>query len=405
MPRTVSDTHELQQAGESAPPQSTPVLAGRTLHKRLVDALCQLPEDSTMSGALATLLNAFSDVLPGYALAVTMTATALDDAVLLRVPALDVPPDAPWSDDPRMFPMFAHERRIPIAMDGAEIHFYCAYNDPALDHPDSSIGQSLKSCADVMAAGVRHVQARRLAAQAAAENEQMRAMLIQNEKLASLGEIAAGLVHELSNPLTSIVAYTDYLRQKAERRGSDPEDVERLRRVGEAADLILSFTRAIIAYARPATDPPATVSVGEIVEQAFLFCKHFVDQSGVVVRRDVPLDLPRVHAVRGQLTQVVVNLVTNACQAMEATGGELLLEATLDQEAQLVVLRVADTGPGIAKGDMPNVFDPFFTTKSAGTGLGLNIVRQIVERHGGCITVESSPGQGATFIVALPVAL
>jgi signal transduction histidine kinase len=255
-----------------------------------------------------------------------------------------------------------------------------------------------------MATALRHVHTAQRARDAASENEQMRRMLIQNEKLASLGEISAGLVHELSNPLTSIVAYTDYLRQKAERRGSDPEDVERLRRVGEAANLILSFTRAIISYARPATEPPTTVAINEVVEQAFVFCKHFVDQSGITVQRNVRGDLPRVRAVRGQLTQVVVNLVTNACQAMDANGGDLVLEATLDPNTNLLVLRVSDNGPGIDMRDLPHVFDPFFTTKSAGTGLGLSIVRQIVERHGGRVSVDSAPGQGATFTVSLPAA-
>ncbi|MDZ4064502.1 MAG: HAMP domain-containing sensor histidine kinase [Coriobacteriia bacterium] len=213
------------------------------------------------------------------------------------------------------------------------------------------------------------------------------------------------MVHELANPLTSIVAYTEYLLQKAERRGDDPEDIERLRRVGDAADLILSFTRAIVSYAKPGDDIPCPVDAVQAIDQALLFCKHIVDDSRVTIKHQIEPDLPYVRSVRGQLIQVIVNLVANACQAMAPRGGTLTLRAHAIRSNRVVLLHVEDTGPGIDPEHIDRVFDPFFTTKGegVGTGLGLNIVRQIVARGEGTVSVESHPGKGACFVVTLPM--
>ncbi|PKN47552.1 MAG: hypothetical protein CVU63_06300, partial [Deltaproteobacteria bacterium HGW-Deltaproteobacteria-20] len=205
------------------------------------------------------------------------------------------------------------------------------------------------------------------------------------------------------NPLTSIVAYAEYLLQKAERCGNDAEDVERLRRVGEAAELILSYTRAIISYAKPDDDVPCPVDVSQVIDQSLLFCKHLVDDAKVSVVRDVE-GAPVVRVVRTQLIQVIVNLVANACQAMAPQGGILTLSARVESADDMVRIQVDDTGPGIDPENMDRVFDLFFTTKAEGigTGLGLNIVRQIVSKGHGTVSVESSPGKGASFVVMLP---
>lgn len=405
MPRIVSDTQELRQAGETAPPTSAAVpQAGRSVLERLLASLCNLTPACSLSEVVSDLLKTFSEILPGYALGVRIPGDDDTPGILLCVPPIEARPDDAWAVDVDLFPQYAHERRIALPCRPEPACLHCAGDDPALDKDDAHIVRNVAYCANVLNAAIRMLDAEQARVRREDEVESLQCALAQSDKLASLGEISAGLVHELTNPLTSIVAYTDYLRRKLERRGDDPEDIERLRRVGEAADLILNFTRSIVTYAKPDDVEPSPVDVAQVIDQALVFCKHIADESSVTIRREITPQLPPVRAVRGQLTQVVVNLVTNACQAMIAKGGSLILCATASPDGQSVVLRFEDDGPGINPDHLKRVFDPFFTTKAegVGTGLGLNIVQRIVVRFGGTITVDSTPGKGACFVVELP---
>ncbi len=238
------------------------------------------------------------------------------------------------------------------------------------------------------------------------EVRRLEEQVIQAEKLATLGQLAAGVVHELNNPLTSISVYTEYLLKKAEQASdSEPGDVEKLRRVLGSADRILRFTRDLVTYARPSTEEPETVRVGEVLDQALVFCEHIIRESRVSVRTSFAPDLPTIYAVRGQLHQVFINLVTNACHAVDGDAGELEVAARHDATSDVVVVRVKDNGCGIPPDHVEHVFEPFFSTKGEGkgTGLGLSIVRNIVQQHGGRIRVASEAGRGTTFEVSLPV--
>lgn len=239
--------------------------------------------------------------------------------------------------------------------------------------------------------------------------DSLRAQVIQAEKLASLGQIVAGFVHELNNPLTSIIAYTDYLKRRSlERRQSDADaadELERLRRIGEAADRILKFSRDLVAYARPSHNVPVPVDLREVIEKALVFCEHEFQLSQVKVTPLAFDELPLVRGHQGQLTQVFVNLFTNAAHAMRDTGGELHVTASARTDRSTVLVAVADQGSGISQQDLKQVFEPFFTTKGdgQGSGLGLSIVNDIVRLHGGSLTAESEPGRGTVFRVELPV--
>jgi two-component system NtrC family sensor kinase len=226
--------------------------------------------------------------------------------------------------------------------------------------------------------------------------------VIQAEKLATLGQLAAGVVHELNNPLTSISVYSDYLLKKAERAQTDPSDIEKLRRILESADRILNFTRDLVTYARPSSEQPKDINVKDVLDQAVVFCEHVISERGVVVEKKYADDLSPITAVRSQMHQVFINLITNACHAMPQDAGKLLIEATSQKDGR-VCIRVRDNGSGIRPGDADRVFEPFFTTKGEGkgTGLGLSIVRNIVQQHRGEITVESEMGRGTTFSVLL----
>jgi signal transduction histidine kinase len=225
--------------------------------------------------------------------------------------------------------------------------------------------------------------------------------VIHSEKLATLGQVAAGVAHELNNPLTSITVYGNYLLRKLSG-AIDPADQRKLERVVEAAERIQSFTRDLVTYARPSGEEPVLIRVVELVERALSFCEHLVVEYSADIGVAIATDLPPIYGIRGQLEQVLVNLLTNACHAMRPNGGRIEITArALDEER--IELVVADSGAGIAPEHLGHIFEPFFTTKDQGegTGLGLSIVRNILDNHNGAIRVESEPGRGARFVITL----
>lgn len=234
----------------------------------------------------------------------------------------------------------------------------------------------------------------------------LQARIVQSEKLASVGQIAAKVVHELNNPLTAIVTYAAFLTKKLERAGHEEADVERLRRIGESADRILRFSRELTTYARPNEETASLVSIQEVIDRAVVFCEHLLMEHQVRVNTTVDPQTPPVVGRRGQLTQVFVNLVTNACHAIQDAGRGENGRIEIDigpGDAGGVRVGVADNGNGISPEHVIRIFDPFFTTKTEGrgTGLGLSIVRSIVEAHGGRVWVRSMVGSGSSFIVEL----
>jgi signal transduction histidine kinase len=227
--------------------------------------------------------------------------------------------------------------------------------------------------------------------------------VIQAEKLATLGQLAAGVVHELNNPLTSISVYGEYLLRALEREGNTG-DADKARKIVDGATRIQKLTRDLISYARPSGDYEL-VSLNDVVRQALTFCEHVINRAEARVALELDEDLPRVPAIRSQLHQVLINLVTNSCHALPAPDQLVKVETALAGGGRHVRVSVSDTGVGIDVLDRDHVFEPFFTTKKEGkgTGLGLSIVKNIVERHGGQITFDSRVGMGTTFHVLLPL--
>jgi signal transduction histidine kinase len=233
--------------------------------------------------------------------------------------------------------------------------------------------------------------------------------VLQAERLATLGQLAAGVVHELNNPLSSIAAYGDQLARRLQQAGAAfQRDAEMARRICEGTERIQRLTRDLMSYGRP-TGEPELLSLAEVVAQALSFCDHVLLRSGARLSERYEGEAVYVRGVRTQLQQVVVNLLTNACHAV--AGGERgrdqiqvrTAPATL-LGAPAVQLTVSDTGGGIPEPLRERIFEPFFSTKSAGvgTGLGLPIVKNIVEAHGGQVSFETQVGRGTTFRVILP---
>ncbi len=230
--------------------------------------------------------------------------------------------------------------------------------------------------------------------------EDLQKQIVQAERLATLGQLAAGVVHELNNPLTSITVYADYLLGKA--GGWAEGDREKMSRILSSAQRILRFTRELVQYAKPVGSELDAIEVNSVVRQAVSFCEHLFERAAIELRLDLAAELPPLHAVPGQLEQVLINLVTNAAHAVES-GGVVAIRTRLAERD--VVVEVADSGPGVPEADRERIFEPFFTTKTdgKGTGLGLSIVKNIVEQHHGLVSVGDAPEGGAAFRVVLPL--
>ena len=234
--------------------------------------------------------------------------------------------------------------------------------------------------------------------------EALQQQIVRAERLATLGELAAGVVHELNNPLTSITVYAEYLVRKLESQGAETTDIEKLRRIGASAQRILRFSRDLVQYARPSGRDLEPVDLSSVVRQSVSICDHLVERGGITLEVDVDRELPVVQAVSGQLEQVLINLITNAVHAIDAAGGRIIVKAAVEGPGA-VCLSVDDSGPGVPDEDQQRIFEPFFTTKpdGKGTGLGLPIVKNIIDQHGGEITVGRSALGGAMFRVLLPM--
>lgn len=357
-----------------------------------------LPIDSGPAEVTERFLDGLSALLPHLALgACVITDPGERPAISVRLPP--GASDAMQRDPTRLFPLLREERVLPLD-DASTFHVGSPNPLPPLDL------QIAERAALVLARCLGRAQTFRRVHGSARNLERLQAHMIQAEKLASLGQIVAGVVHELNNPLTSIIAYAEYLTRKAQGRMPEAEaadDLERLRRIQEAASRILRFSRDLVAYARPSTEIPGPVVLGEVIEKALVFCEH--EFAGIAVKRELTPGLPAIRGVAGSLTQVFVNLFTNAAHAMGG-GGELTLRSRVDLDARAVLLEIQDNGAGIEPEHLPLVFEPFFTTKSEGrgSGLGLSIVRGILDALGGTIGVDSAPGQGTLFTLTLPIA-
>jgi two-component system, sporulation sensor kinase E len=234
------------------------------------------------------------------------------------------------------------------------------------------------------------------------EKRRKEAQLRRAESLASLTTLAAGVAHEIKNPLGSLSIHVQLIRKALFGR----EEVETAileRHLGVVDEEIDRLNKIVVDFlfaVRPMDVQLRESDPGELVESVAEFIGPEADRAGVMVEVAIGENLPRV-ALDGRLMkQAVLNLVKNALAAMPG-GGKLRLSATrVDEEVRL---SIEDSGVGISEEDMPKIFEPYFTTKENGTGLGLTITFKIVREHDGEITVTSHPGQGSTFVISLPV--
>ncbi len=239
--------------------------------------------------------------------------------------------------------------------------------------------------------------------QAHLDLEQSRGHLMQSEKLAMAGRLAAGVAHTIRNPLTSVK-----MRLFSLERGLklDPTQKEDFEVIAEEIGHIDTIVRNFLEFARPPKLTAQPVSLSAVVDTTLVLLKHRLESYNVAVTVERARPLPEISADPDQLKEALVNLVLNACEAMVEGGSIRIREEVglLDPHGHVLAVRVADTGPGVPPGLVDRIFQPFFTTKGEGSGLGLPIVKRIVEEHGGWITVQSPEGLGTTFTMVFPYA-
>jgi signal transduction histidine kinase len=225
------------------------------------------------------------------------------------------------------------------------------------------------------------------------------------DRLSSLGLLTAGLAHEIRNPLVAIRTFTQLLPERYE----DAEFREGFQGLAlKEVDRICGLINDLLSFARPSKPNVAQEDMNDVVEGIARILESQAKEKAVEISRDFGADLPKVWIDREQMKQVFMNLILNAIQAMKGGGSiyvstRQITKSEAGQSARFVQVEVRDTGVGIPEDNLDHIFDPFFTSKDEGSGLGLSISHQIVQEHGGYVTVESKIGKGTSFFVNIPI--
>ncbi|HSM51034.1 MAG TPA: ATP-binding protein, partial [Thermoanaerobaculia bacterium] len=241
-----------------------------------------------------------------------------------------------------------------------------------------------------------------------AELAQAHQQMIQVEKMASLGKLAAIVAHELNNPLAGVATYAKLLQRRVAEVQAAPaadgeSDFPRILHLIETEALRCgNIVKNLLLFSRTPTAVMADAELGPIVERVAMLVQHQADLREIELVRDLPAGLPLLTCDAAQIQQMLLALVMNALEATPQGGRVAIAARTRDRRMHLTV---SDTGRGIPPEALPQIFEPFFTTQEAGAGvgLGLAVVYGIVERHGGHVSVASEPGGGTTFTVDLPL--
>lgn len=231
--------------------------------------------------------------------------------------------------------------------------------------------------------------------------QQSREHLVQSEKLAMVGKLAAGVAHSVRNPLTSVKMRLFSLQRTLKLSAPQEEDFDVISDEIRHIDAIL---QNFLEYSRPPKLKIQRVSPSDVVDMAVQLLKHRVESYGVQVELYRQYRLPEIEGDPEQLKEVLVNLIINACEAT-GEGGKIEireLQGFSDPMGRVAVIQLSDNGPGIPEPIRDSIFQPFFSTKEEGTGLGLSIARRIIEDHDGCLNLRSKKGKGTTFIITLP---
>lgn len=243
------------------------------------------------------------------------------------------------------------------------------------------------------------------------EKEMMNQQVIETGKLASIGELAAGIAHEINNPVAIMVEEAgwiqDLLEEEDLRKSNNLEEFERsLRQIRNQGKRCKEITHKLLSFARKTDARIQEIHINNVVEEIVELSLQMAKYNNVSIEKNLRQGLPSINGSPSEMQQVLLNLINNAIDAMAKTGGTITVgTALIEGEKDYIVIQVKDTGPGIPQANLSRIFDPFFTTKPVGkgTGLGLSICYGIIQKIGGNIDVESSVGVGTVFTIRIPV--
>jgi two-component system NtrC family sensor kinase len=233
------------------------------------------------------------------------------------------------------------------------------------------------------------------------ELTEMQAHLIQSEKLASLGKLAAGIAHEINNPLGGILIYSHLLLEDTDKNSPHYENLKKIvKETSRCKDIV----KGLLEFARPKEPEMSLISINDIAERSLSIMERQALFQNIKIKKTYASDLPKIVADSAQLQQVFMNIIINAAEAMDGNG-VLALSTSLNKDGTFIEVKFSDTGHGIKEEDKQRLFEPFFSTKEVGegTGLGLAISYSIIQKHKGTIEVQSQLEKGSTFIVKLPL--
>jgi PAS domain S-box-containing protein len=239
---------------------------------------------------------------------------------------------------------------------------------------------------------------------AEAQLQRQREVLYQNEKLAALGTLSAGIAHEMNNPLGIMTTRIEVMLLDAEQQQLPEQVREDLQVLHRSAQRVARIAAGLRSFARQSATEPVPVDLNTVVDEVVLLMQKPFGAENIRVVAAADRALPPVMGDPTALHQVLMNLLTNSREAMAGAGGEIRIDTARAERPDWIRLRVADTGPGIPADVISKIFDPFYTTKRTGTGLGLSVTYGIIREHGGTVDVVSPPGGGTTFTIEFPTA-
>jgi two-component system NtrC family sensor kinase len=231
------------------------------------------------------------------------------------------------------------------------------------------------------------------------ELQDMQDSLVRSEKLASLGKMAAGVAHEINNPLTSILINTHLVLEKLEKNSASREN---LNLIADETSRCSEIVKGLLEFSHQNPPEKKFADVNDIINLSIDVLKNQVTFQNIKIKKKLDADLPQIQIDSDKIKQVFLNLMLNAAEAMP-DGGSLVIISRLSEKKKNIEIELTDTGLGIAKENINKLFDPFFTTKTGGTGLGLAVSYGIIEQHKGKIEVKSQEGRGSSFIIKLPI--
>ncbi|MEB2309565.1 MAG: ATP-binding protein [Candidatus Brocadiaceae bacterium] len=232
------------------------------------------------------------------------------------------------------------------------------------------------------------------------ERKRMELQLIQTERLAAVGELAAGVAHEVNNPLGGLQNFVKMMKKEPENVLQNREFLDLM---SEGLKRIEIIVKQLMTFSRPYSTHMSNHRLNEIVENSLRFVDHRIKESGVHLKKELSLDLPEIYGDADNISQVLINIIVNALDSISKDGNLTIKTGYCDFHPSSIQVAITDTGSGIPEEILNKIFNPFFTTKEMGSGLGLAISKRIVDDHNGNIVVKSNPGEGTTFYVCLPV--